>query len=96
MAEDDVPEHSRTFYPSEERCTLAKDVAYRPNRAIAFLNTVGGAHGAPIPVSAPADLERYSFQAYIGVDVGTLAALVSSLPADAQQRWSEKYRGASV
>ena len=47
-------------------------------------------------MSAPADLERYSFQAYIGVDVGTLAALVSSLPADAQQRWSEKYRGASV
>lgn len=85
-------DHSKTFYPPADRCERVVDVAFRPNRALIFMNTPGGAHGADIPRNAPADLERYSFQAYIGVGTGALREIVSGLPVEQQQRWAEKYR----
>jgi hypothetical protein len=92
---DDVnAPYSKTYYPPRERCTLVSDVPYRPNRAMIFLNTPGAAHGASIPAGASTEVERYSYQAYIGVDVQLLPRLVARLPPSERARWAEKYHPA--
>jgi hypothetical protein len=92
VTDDPGADHSQTFYPAADRCEPVVDVAYRPNRALIFLNTPGAAHGASIPRSAPRDLERYSFQAYVGVRTSVLKEIVGALPPEKQHRWAEKYR----
>jgi hypothetical protein len=47
---------------------------------VAFLNW-GGAHGAEIPQTAPADTERYSYQFYVSPDRAALAAIVGDAEA---------------
>ena len=48
------------------QCRLVKDVPFRANAALVFLNS-RGAHGAHIPTSAePASLERYIYQFRLG------------------------------
>jgi hypothetical protein len=80
-----------TFYPGEHGLAteLAKTVPNRPNSMLVFLNG-RGAHGAGIPESAPADLERYAFQFYIGPEASALDALVAELPPVRQAMWTRK------
>jgi hypothetical protein len=58
----------RTYYPYSEneegRCERVATIPFRANTALMFANV--GLRGAEIPASAPADLERYSIQFYIG------------------------------
>jgi hypothetical protein len=70
-------DRTTTFYPETQgiRCEVVKMVPFKPNSAVAFLNW-GGAHGADIPRSAPAETERYSYQFYVSPDPEALAALV--------------------
>ena len=62
-------DRTTTFYPGSQgiTCDLVKMVPFKPNSAVAFLNW-GGAHGADIPKSAPADTERYAYQFYVSPD----------------------------
>ena len=72
------------------RCRLAKDVAFRPNTALAFMNSQG-AHGASIPADAePADLERYIYQFRIGPTAASIRKLQALLPEDRREMWSGK------
>ena len=68
-----------TFFPQNEgyRCDLVKTVPFRPNTAVAFVNA-RGAHGAGIPISAPAGTQRYAYQFYVSPDPGALASLIPS------------------
>lgn len=87
---DRVPDRSKTYYPPPEACEEVVNVPFRPNSALVFLNAVGAAHGATIPRTAPLDLERYSYQAYIGVELGRLAEVLNQLTGDARARWAPK------
>jgi hypothetical protein len=65
-------------------------VAFKRNRALIFLNSVG-AHGASIPHDAePANLERYAYQFRIGPDADSIASLIEGLPADRRAAWMGK------
>jgi hypothetical protein len=79
----------QTYYPRHagKSCQLVATVPYRPNCLLAFVNLPGGAHGAEIPVSAPAKLERYAFQFYVGPDADRLDALVGHLPPGRRAHW---------
>jgi hypothetical protein len=73
-----------------ERCRLMKDVPFRPNSALVFLNS-HGAHGAKIPADAqPADLRRYIYQFRIGPTADSIRRLVAMLPQERRERWSGK------
>jgi hypothetical protein len=70
-------DRTNTFYPGSQglTCDLVKMVLFKANSAVAFLNW-GGAHGADIPKTAPADTERFSYQFYVSPDPAALAAIV--------------------
>jgi hypothetical protein len=73
-----------------ERCRLVKDVPFRANTALVFLNS-RGAHGAQIPLSAePPSLERYVYQFRIGPTADSIRRLVALLPPERRERWSGK------
>jgi hypothetical protein len=76
---DPVIDRRNTFYPGHagHRCDLVKRAPFRPNSAVAFVNS-GGAHGAGIPTSAPAGTERYAYQFYVSPEPAALAALIPS------------------
>jgi hypothetical protein len=72
------------------RCRHVTDVAFRPNRLLVFLNSVG-AHGAHIPADAePEDLDRYIYQFRIAPTVESMAALKAALPEDRRPMWAGK------
>jgi hypothetical protein len=72
------------------RCRLVEDVAFRANRLLVFLNSVG-AHGAFIPDDAePEGLERYIFQFRIGPTVESMSLLKASLSDDRRPFWAGK------
>src|SRR5262245_379230 len=78
----------RPHWISEAQCRLVRDVAFRPNRALIFLNAAG-AHGAQIPADAePADLERYAFQFRIGPDRPSMETVCALLPAEQKPFWA--------
>ena len=87
---DRVPDRSKTYYPPPELCEQVVDVAFRPNTALIFLNSTGAAHGAAIPPTAPVPLERYSYQAYIGLPMPQLAEVLDQLTGEARMRWAPK------
>jgi hypothetical protein len=91
VAGDQEAPYTQTYYPEESGCTveLVRLVPFKPNTALIFLNS-GGAHGADISKDAPAGLERYSFQFYVGPDGAELEALVRDLPPARQARWASK------
>jgi len=70
-------DRTNTFYPGSQglTCDLVKMVPFQPNSAVAFLNW-GGAHGADIPKTAPADTQRFSYQFYVSPDPTALASIV--------------------
>lgn len=73
-----------------DRCRLVKDVPFRANSALVFLNSQG-AHGARIPEDAePPDLERYIYQFRIGPTAASIRRLVAMLPEAQRDLWSGK------
>ena len=70
VRDDSDVSSAQPYWINDARCELVKDVPFRPNRAIAFLNS-DGAHGASIPAEAPSEFERYIYQWRIGAN-GTL------------------------
>jgi hypothetical protein len=89
--DDAEASYTQTYYPDQEgsRSELVKVVPYRPNSMLAFLNS-HGAHGANIPRDAPAELERYSCQFYLGPEGSALRALIEDLPPERQALWQGK------
>jgi len=88
---DQESSYTQTYYPEQNgaTCELAKTVPFRPNSMLVFLNGTG-AHGADIPADAPPDLERYSYQFYVGPTLEALEALVAELPDDRRKKWQGK------
>lgn len=84
----DAP-NAKPHWICEKRCHLEKDVAFRPNRALVWLNSVG-AHGASIPEDAPEGLQRYAYQFRIGPRAAVLDAWIGTLPLERQGRWLGK------
>ena len=89
--------YTQTYYPAQSgnQVELVHLVPFKPNTALIFLNS-GGAHGADIPADAPAGLERYSFQFYVGPGGPELDALIKELPPDRQARWVGKSEAAKA
>ena len=74
------------------RCRTVTEVAFRPNRMLVFLNSVG-AHGAHIPDDAqPDSLERYIYQFRIAPTVESMSLLKSALPPERRSSWAGKSR----
>jgi hypothetical protein len=75
---------------ADSRCRLVADVAFKPNRALIFLNS-SGAHGAQIPADAqPPDLERYAYQFRIGADRRSIERIRAELTPEQQALWAGK------
>ena len=90
VANDEDAAGASPHWISEARCRLAGEVAFRPNRALVFLNSVG-AHGAHIPREAkPANLERYAFQFRIGADRRSIRSVREKLTPEQRAFWSGK------
>ena len=70
----------------EQRCEPVEHIAFRRNRALIFLNSVG-AHSARIPGDAdPPTLERYAYQFRIGASAGASERWCRGcLPIDARR-----------
>jgi hypothetical protein len=79
---------SNTYYPERDgiTCTLVTCVPFLANSVFAFVNG-GGAHGAEIPKDAPASVERYAYQFYVGPTAEALSRLIERLPPDRQKLW---------
>jgi hypothetical protein len=79
---------SRVYYPPPETCDLVKDVPFRPNTMLAFLNSEG-AHGAMIPADAqPPDLERYLYQFRLGPHSKVINQLVQLMTPNEADKWA--------
>ena len=76
------------YYVERERCTLVRDVPFRANSLLVFLNSVG-AHGAAIPPDAqPATLERYIYQFRLGPTSKTIAQMMQLMTPERAARWA--------
>jgi len=74
-------------------CHLDKDVTFRRNRMLVFMNS-HGAHGAHIPKDAePAGLERYAYQCRIGPDQRSMEMLLDLLPEERRAVWTGLDKG---
>ncbi len=91
VSDDHESSYTQTYYPEQNgaACELVKMVPFRPNSMLVFLNG-SGAHGADIPADAPADLERYSYQFYVGPSSDALGQLIEDLPDDRRRMWQGK------
>ena len=79
---------SRVYYPEAEKCELVKDVPFRANTMLAFLNSEG-AHGASIPADAqPANLERYIYQFRLGPTGKVIKRLTDLMPPEQAAMWA--------
>ena len=79
---------SRVYYPEPARCELVKDVPFRANSMLAFLNSEG-AHGASIPADAqPPTLERYIYQFRLGPTSKVIKRLTDLMPPDQAAMWA--------
>lgn len=85
---DVARDHATTYYPQQagHRCELVRVVPFRPNTGVAFLNAA--AHGVDLPADLPPDLERFSWQVYLGPRVDALTQLLRELPEPARQSWA--------
>jgi hypothetical protein len=90
VEQDQEATSAAPYWIDEKRCTLVNDVAFRPNRLLAFLNS-DGAHGAHIPSDAePANLERYIYQFRIAPTAEAIATLKEKLPEHRRSLWAGK------
>ncbi len=72
------------------RCRFVTEVAFKPNRLLLFLNSVG-AHGAQIPEDAePEGLERYIYQFRVGPSTDSMAMLKGTLSEARRSLWAGK------
>jgi len=79
---------SRVYYPEPDKCELVKDVPFRANTMLAFLNSEG-AHGASIPPDAqPPDLERYIYQFRLGPTGKVIKRLTDLMPSEQATMWA--------
>ncbi|MBI4888585.1 MAG: hypothetical protein HY824_15925 [Acidobacteria bacterium] len=97
VADDHEAAFTHTYYPEEHgsRCELVKMVPYRPNTMLVFLNS-SGAHGATIPVDAPAGLERFTYQFYVGPGPDALNALIEDLAPERRAMWQSRKASAQT
>jgi hypothetical protein len=90
VAGDDEAQGARPHWIDEQKCEPVEHIAFRRNRALVFLNSVG-AHSAHIPADAdPPGLERYAYQFRIGASADAIKSLVDGLPADRRAVWAGK------
>src|SRR4051812_16885159 len=89
LKQEREPPHNSPFWVDERECELVRDVPGGRNSALVFLNWTG-VHGASIPPDAPADLERYVYQAQLSPDEGTRRRLIEMLSAEKKAGWSTK------
>ena len=88
--DDQEAKNAAPHWIDEKKCRVVEDVAFRPNRLVVFLNSVG-AHAAHIPADAePATLERYIYQFRIGPTLEAIAKLRTLLPEERQPLWVGK------
>ena len=90
--QDFVARYLNTYYPELDgiKCELVKTVPFRRNSLLVFLND-RAIHGAEIsPEEAPADLERYAYQFYIGPETQALKEMIDALPEDRQAPWRQR------
>ena len=81
---------SQPHWIDPQTCRLVREIPFRANSALVFLNSTG-AHGASIPADAePADLERYIYQFRVGPTRESIAALMALLPEERQPAWAGK------
>ena len=79
-----------THWISEARCQLVSEVAFRPNRALVFLNSAG-AHGAHLsPDAKPARLGRYAYQFRIGAAHRSIKSIRAQLTPKQRAFWAGK------
>lgn len=79
---------SRVYYPEPAKCELVKDVPFRANSMLAFLNSEG-AHGASIPADAqPPTLERYIYQFRLGPTGKVIKRLTDLMPPEQAAMWA--------
>lgn len=86
---DDAEAPSGTvFYVEQDRCELVKNVPFRANTLLAFLNS-SGAHGASIPADAePSSLERYLYQFRLGPSAPVIKRLLHLMPPEKAALWA--------
>ena len=77
VEEDEITPIDGVYYPDESRCRSAKMVPFKPNTALAFLNSVG-AHGASVPPSAHPVTERYLYSIRFGPNSSTRERLLAA------------------
>jgi len=88
VADDAEAPTSRVHYVDPAKCELVKDVPFRANSILAFLNSEG-AHGASIPKDAhPANLERYIYQFRLGPTGKVINRLLEAMTPDTAASWA--------
>jgi hypothetical protein len=88
VRDDSAAPTSRVYYVEPANCELVRDVPFRANTMLIFLNSEG-AHGASIPAATrPPTLERYIYQFRLGPTPKTINRLISLLPADKVVMWA--------
>ena len=90
VEDDQEARNTAPYWIDEKKCRVVEDVAFRQNRLLVFLNSVG-AHSAHIPPDAePATLQRYIYQFRVGPPVEAMNRLKSLLPEERQPLWAGK------
>lgn len=88
--DDQEAKNAAPYWIDEKKCRVVEDVAFRPNRLIVFLNSVG-AHSAYIPADAQPDtLQRYIYQFRVGPPLEAITRLRALLPEERQPLWAGK------
>jgi len=87
VREDEEAPSSRVYYVEQPRCELARDIPFRANSLLVFLNSAG-AHGASIPKDASPDLERYIYQFRLGPTGKVINRLLQLMPPDKAATWA--------
>jgi len=88
--DDQEAKNAAPYWIDEKKCRVVEDVAFRPNRLLVFLNSVG-AHSAHIPADAqPETLQRYIYQFRVGPPLDAIAKLKALLPEERQPLWAGK------
>jgi len=75
-------------YLDRAQCELVRQVPFRANSMLVFVNSVG-AHGASIPADAqPANLERYLYQFRLGPTSKVISRILSLMPPEKAALWA--------
>jgi hypothetical protein len=90
VREDPEARNASPHWIDATLCSPVREVAFRRNRVLIFLNSTG-AHGAMIPSDAlPEDLERYSYQFRIKPTGDSMNALLAALSEPRRPIWADR------